>query len=238
MRKNVKFTSNVVSGLNTEMPTARFENVEVGDELEGNSTITYTDLTVYGGIKNDNYKTDGNASLTQFRETLISLRTQLKSTKSISGVTVAVDDKVGFSVYLRIENEDDSNKPYYIEVSIYRKVTTAGSSFELGDDEYGCIRVLTKLQQGGSSDTNKYYYGMKELIVDSDIDDRIWRFVGENEWRSTTYLILDMNKNLAINKGAYLTLNTVFNDTIGWYEPIRKSINGWANNSIGKIDFC
>ena len=76
---------------------------------------------------------------------------------------------------------------------------------------------------------------MKDLIVDSDVDDRIWRFVGENEWRSTTYMILDLNKNLSINKGAYLTLNMPFTNNIGWYEPMRKRVDGWKVNDIAQM---
>lgn len=235
MRKNVKFTSNAISELNKEMLTARFENVKTQSGLQ--STEKYTEITVYGGIKTTNYKSDGNAELSAFREALISLRTQLKNTTKLSGVTVSVDDLVGFIVYLKIENEENKDEPYYIQVYIYRKVTSITTgTFELGDDEYGCIKVLTDLKKCETdSGTNTYSYGMKDLIVDSDIDDRIWRFVGENEWRSTTYLILDMNKNLSINKGAYLTLNTAFNNNIGWYEPVRKSISGWFKKDINKI---
>ena len=235
MRKNVKFISNAVENLNPEMSTARFENVKTQDGL---STGKYTDITVYGGIKTTNYKSDGNAELSAFREALISLRTQLKNTTQLStNATVAKDNLVGFIVYLKVENEEKKDEPYYIQVYIYRKVVSfTTGTFKLGDDEYGCIKVITNLEKCETdSDTNTYSYGMKDLIVDSDIDDRIWRFVGENEWRSTTYLILDMNKNLSINKGAYLTLNTAFNNNIGWYEPVRKGISGWSKKDIDLI---
>ena len=101
-------------------------------------------------------------------------------------------------------------------IGVYRKVINKETG-ELSADEYGRIRMLTNLKHpeleeilkqndDPNDDEVKYYYGMKDLIVDSDVDDRIWRFVGENEWRSTTYMILDLNKNLSINKGAYSTL--------------------------------
>ena len=163
--------------------------------------------------------------------------------------TAEEGDSYGFEVKLRIQDDGDDQKVYYMAIGVYRKVidTTTG---ELGADEYGRIRMLTGLKHpeleavlpqntNGEDDDNvskiKYYYGMKDLIVDSDVDDRIWRFVGENEWRSTTYMILDLNKNLSINKGAYLTLNMPFTNNIGWYEPMRKRVDGWKVNDIAQM---
>ena len=153
-------------------------------------------------------------------------------------------DEIGFSIYLKIDKEDKPDESYYIQIIIYRKVVINGNSKTIGEDEYAKILVLTSLEEQieNEDDTDNetesnYYYGIKDLVVDSDIDDRIWRFVGENEWRSTTYLLLDLNKNLAINKSAYLTLNLPFNNNIGWYEPVRKTVNAWySNKEIQKIE--
>ena len=135
--------------------------------------------------------------------------------------------------------DDEPDKVYYMTIGVYRKLV--GGKFNT--DEYGRIRMLTDLKHDELDEILetdekpvKYYYGMKDLIVDSDVDDRIWRFVGENEWRSITYMILDLNKNLSINKGAYLTLNIPFANNIGWYEPMRKRVIGWhASTQITKI---
>lgn len=229
MRKNLKANSIVINGINANMQVACFENTQ---SMPIQNT-TYESLGEYTGITEKNYKTSGNVNLSNFREELIRLRTALKSAPFTQD-----KEQVGFEVNLKITNEEDSTKPYYITIGIYRKiiddVNTQGQK-KLSDDEYGKIMVLTNIQRDlGSSDTTQrnYWYGMKDLIVDSDIDDRIWRFVGENEWRSTTYMILDLNKNLSINKSAYITLNVPFTNNIGWYEPMRKRVEGWHSTQI------
>ena len=245
MRKNQKVNAVIISKINPGMNTALFENTTTQFDDEGNTSNTaesyYTPITEYKGINQENYKSPGNVSLSAFREKLIGLRTSLKDYKATPSSTLKEGDQYGFEVKLRVQDDGDDQKVYYMEIGVYRKVinTTTG---ELGADEYGRIRMLTNLEhnellavlpQNTNSDTTddvseiKYYYGMKDLIVDSDVDDRIWRFVGENEWRSTTYMILDLNKNLSINKGAYLTLNMPFTNNIGWYEPMRKRVDGW-----------
>lgn len=237
MRKNVKVTATSVSTIGPETVTARFENVKTRSKED----IVYTELGTYEGIKTTNYKTDGNIKLSEFRENLISLRTKLKMYELGEEQE---GDEIGFSIYLKIDKEDKPDESYYIQIIIYRKVVINGNSKTIGEDEYAKILVLTSLEEQieNEDDTDNetesnYYYGIKDLVVDSDIDDRIWRFVGENEWRSTTYLLLDLNKNLAINKSAYLTLNLPFNNNIGWYEPVRKTVNAWySNKEIQKIE--
>lgn len=252
MRKNLKANAVIISKINPGMNTALFENTttQFDDEGDQNNTAEnyYTAITEYKGINQENYKSPGNVSLSAFREKLIGLRTSLKDYK-VPPNTAEEGDSYGFEVKLRIQDDGDDQKVYYMAIGVYRKVidTTTG---ELGADEYGRIRMLTGLKHpeleavlpqntNGEDDDNvskiKYYYGMKDLIVDSDVDDRIWRFVGENEWRSTTYMILDLNKNLSINKGAYLTLNMPFTNNIGWYEPMRKRVDGWKVNDIAQM---
>ena len=178
--------------------------------------------------------------MSAFREKLIGLRTALKDYELPDDAVEG--SQYGFEVKLRIQDDGDDQKVYYMAIGVYRKVVGG----ELSADEYGRIKMLTNLKHEeldrllveNSSDVTevKYYYGMKDLIVDSDVDDRIWRFVGENEWRSTTYMILDLNKNLSINKGAYLTLNMPFTNNIGWYEPMRKRVDGWKATAIGVLN--
>ena len=227
MRKNLKANAIVINGVNPNMGVACFENTQSMPIQE----VEYESLGEYSGITEKNYKTSGNVNLSNFREELIRLRTALKSAEF-----EADTEQVGFEVNLKIANDDDPTKPYYITVGIYRKIVDdvnhAGQK-KLSDDEYGKIMVLTSIQRElGDNTARKYWFGMKDLIVDSDIDDRIWRFVGENEWRSTTYMVLDLNKNLSINKGAYLTLNLPFTNNIGWYEPMRKRVEGWHSTKV------
>ena len=243
MRKNLKANAVIISKINPGMNTALFENTttQFDDEGDQNNTAEnyYTAITEYKGINQENYKSPGNVSLSAFREKLIGLRTSLKDYKAPPNTEEGT--VYGFEVKLRIQDDGDDQKVYYMAIGVYRKVINKETG-ELSADEYGRIRMLTGLEHpelkavlpqntNGEDDDDvseiKYYYGMKDLIVDSDVDDRIWRFVGENEWRSTTYMILDLNKNLSINKGAYLTLNMPFTNNIGWYEPMRKRVDGW-----------
>lgn len=245
MRKNQKANAVIISKINPGMNTALFENTitqfDNGDEPDKTVDNYYTAITEYKGINQENYKSPGNVSLSAFREKLIGLRTALKDYELPDDAVEG--SQYGFEVKLRIQDDGDDQKVYYMAVGVYRKVI----GDELSADEYGRIKMLTNLkheelerllvENGNSSAMEvKYYYGMKDLIVDSDVDDRIWRFVGENEWRSTTYMILDLNKNLSINKGAYLTLNMPFTNNIGWYEPMRKRVDGWKATSIGVLN--
>lgn len=247
MRKNQKANAIIINKINSGMNTALFENTitqfDNTDDPDKTVDDYYTAITEYKGISQENYKSPGNVSLSAFREKLIGLRTALKDYKVPEDE--AEGSQYGFEVKLRIQDDGDDQKVYYMAIGVYRKVVNG----ELSADEYGRIRMLTDLKhdelkavlpQNTDDDTTndvneiKYYYGMKDLIVDSDVDDRIWRFVGENEWRSTTYMILDLNKNLSINKGAYLTLNMPFTNNIGWYEPMRKRVDGWRVVDIAK----
>lgn len=235
MRKIQKANAIIINSINPEMNTALFENIITQyDGTDTDQDKYYTKITEYKGINQENYKSPGNVSLSTFREKLIGLRTSLKD---FTPPQDSVDGDYGFEVNLKIQDEDP-DKVYYITIGVYRKLV----SNKLGIDEYGRIRMLTDLKHDELEEILedeekpvKYYYGMKDLIVDSDVDDRIWRFVGENEWRSTTYMILDLNKNLSINKGAYLTLNIPFSNNIGWYEPMRKRIIGWNATEIKEI---
>lgn len=246
MRKNQKANAVIINTINPGMNTALFENTITQFDNEGNAENTaenyYTAITEYKGINQENYKSPGNVSLSAFREKLIGLRTALKDYKAKPSQTLQEGDQYGFEVKLRVQEDGDDQKVFYMAIGVYRKVIDRTTG-ELGVDEYGRIRMLTDLEHSellGVLPENtvteiKYYYGMKDLIVDSDVDDRIWRFVGENEWRSTTYMILDLNKNLSINKGAYLTLNMPFTNNIGWYEPMRKRVDGWKVIEIAQL---
>lgn len=69
-----------------------------------------------------------------------------------------------------------------------------------------------------------YQLTIKDLDLDSDVTDYLFRFTKGLTWGSETYAILDCNPNLAINKGIYLTLNVPFESNIAWGSNKRKLI--------------
>lgn len=68
---------------------------------------------------------------------------------------------------------------------------------------------------------------IKDMLVDSDTNESLTRFVAKQEWESTTYAILDANVNLDIYKNVHLTLNAPFNCNMKWYVPNRKLVYGY-----------
>ena len=68
---------------------------------------------------------------------------------------------------------------------------------------------------------------IKKMLVDSDTNEALTRFVAASEWESTTYAILDANVNLGIYKNVHLTLNAPFNCNMKWYVPNRKLVYGY-----------
>lgn len=68
---------------------------------------------------------------------------------------------------------------------------------------------------------------IKDMLVDSDTNEALTRFVSAQEWEATTYAILDANVNLGIYKNVHLTLNAPFNCNMKWYVPNRKLVYGY-----------
>ena len=68
---------------------------------------------------------------------------------------------------------------------------------------------------------------IKDMLVDSDTNEALTRFVAAQEWEATTYAILDANVNLGIYKNVHLTLNAPFNCNMKWYVPNRKLVYGY-----------
>lgn len=68
---------------------------------------------------------------------------------------------------------------------------------------------------------------IKNMLVDSNTNDGLVRFVAENAWEAPTYAILDANENLNIFKNVHLTLNAPFNCNMKWYVPNRKLVYGY-----------
>lgn len=124
MRKNLKANAVIISKINPGMNTALFENTTTQFDNEGDQNITaenyYTAITEYKGINQENYKSPGNVSLSAFREKLIGLRTALKDYEVPENTEEGT--VYGFEVKLRIQDDGDDQKVYYMAIGVYRKV--------------------------------------------------------------------------------------------------------------------
>ena len=78
-----------------------------------------------------------------------------------------------------------------------------------------------------ASGIQKYQLTVKDLNLDSDVTEYLFRFTKGLTWGSETYAILDCNPNLAVNKGIYLTLNVPFESNIAWGVEKRKLIKAY-----------
>ena len=65
---------------------------------------------------------------------------------------------------------------------------------------------------------------IKDLDLDSDVTEYLFRFTRGLEWGSETHGILDCNPNDSVNKGVYFTLNAPFNENINWGNRIDKRL--------------
>ena len=83
------------------------------------------------------------------------------------------------------------------------------------------------VEQEDKKDNKTVLRKIKEMLVDSDTNESLVRFVAAQEWEATTYAILDANVNLGIYKNVHITLNTPFNCNMKWYVPNRKLVYGY-----------
>lgn len=88
-------------------------------------------------------------------------------------------------------------------------------------EETAEIQVFTKSK---TNPNQKYQLTIKNLNLDSDVTEYLFRFTKGLEWNSETYAILDCNPNLSVNKGIYLTMNVPFESNIAWGVDKRKLI--------------
>ena len=101
--------------------------------------------------------------------------------------------------------EDSTTKYQCVSVIFDYIVTGSGQNQTL--EEKIIIQFETK-------DNQKLQ--IKDLDLDSDVTEYLFRFTRGLEWGSETHGILDCNPNESINKGVYFTLNAPFNENIDW----------------------
>lgn len=88
------------------------------------------------------------------------------------------------------------------------------------------------VEQNDKKDGKTVLRKIKNMLVDSDTNEALTRFVAAQEWESTTYAILDANVNLGIYKNVHLTLNAPFNCNMKWYVPNRKLVYGYQFTDV------
>lgn len=97
-----------------------------------------------------------------------------------------------------------------------------------GSDKTYEGRAELIVEQNDKKDGKIVLRKIKDMLVDSDTNESLTRFVAKQEWESTTYAILDANVNLGIYKNVHLTLNAPFNCNMKWYVPNRKLVYGYS----------
>lgn len=239
MRKATKTNQIInIQKINPLIPVHMFENVDTLRPLNvlehnssnDNGTPIYQkneiiSIQQYSDNTTENYNKEGNPDVIKFRKLVTNKLLQLDS-YDYSGTD---KKEVGFVLTLEINDEDIKK---YIEIVIYKKI----EENELNEEIYGRILVRVPNSKISNSEDDCTFYGINNLIFDSDIDDGLWRLTEKSEWKAKTYLILDFNKNLMVNKGIYLTLDLPFNNNIGWYDPYRKVISGYNITNIIEKD--
>lgn len=242
MRKTVKGTQTVtLNGINGDIPVHMFENVETlrpknvneHNTANDNGTPVYAKNEIikianYVDVTSENYSKDGNPDVIKFRKNVTKQLLQLDKEDELEGDGMK---EKGFVLTLEITEEDVKK---YVEIVMYKeKDEEAGESSKVLKEEIkGRVLVRVPNTKGLTGADDCTYYGVNELIFDSDIDDGLWRLTEKSEWKAKTYLVLDFNKNLMVNKGIYLTLDLPFNNNIGWYDPYRKVISGYNISPI------
>lgn len=230
MRKTVKGTQTVtLSGINDDIPVHMFENVETlrPKNIEESDIIK---IANYVDVTSDNYSKDGNPDVIKFRKNVTKQLLQLDKEDELESTDTKVKEK-GFVLTLEITEEDVKK---YVEIVMYKEKDTENEQNQkaLKEEIKGRVLVRVPNTKGLTGAEDCTYYGVNDLTFDSDIDDGLWRLTEKSEWKAKTYLVLDFNKNLMVNKGIYLTLDLPFNNNIGWYDPYRKVISGYNISPI------
>lgn len=230
MRKTVKGTQTVtLSGINGDIPVHMFENVETlrPKNVQESDIIK---IANYVDVTSDNYSKDGNPDVIRFRKNVTKQLLQLDKEDELESTDTKVKEK-GFVLTLEITEEDVKK---YVEIVMYKEKDTENEQNQkaLKEEIKGRVLVRVPNTKGLTGADDCTYYGVNDLTFDSDIDDGLWRLTEKSEWKAKTYLVLDFNKNLMVNKGIYLTLDLPFNNNIGWYDPYRKVISGYNISPI------
>lgn len=107
----------------------------------------------------------------------------------------------------------------------YRATITTGTGSNATTSYEGRAELI--VEQNDKKGDKTVLRKIKDMLVDSDTNEALTRFVSAQEWEATTYAILDANVNLGIYKNVHLTLNAPFNCNMKWYVPNRKLVYGY-----------
>lgn len=107
----------------------------------------------------------------------------------------------------------------------YRATITTGTGSNATTSYEGRAELI--VEQNDKKGDKTVLRKIKDMLVDSDTNEALTRFVAAQEWEATTYAILDANVNLGIYKNVHLTLNAPFNCNMKWYVPNRKLVYGY-----------
>lgn len=107
----------------------------------------------------------------------------------------------------------------------YRATITTGTGSDATTTYEGRAELI--VEQNDKKGDKTVLRKIKDMLVDSDTNEALTRFVAAQEWEATTYAILDANVNLGIYKNVHLTLNAPFNCNMKWYVPNRKLVYGY-----------
>lgn len=149
----------------------------------------------------------GVKEVEEFSEELRYMRRECIKNKSNNTITL----KLAYE-----KDKDDENK--YKCIIIEMKYNTSGEEK---------VNIKSNVKDGVNQECNLY---IKDLDVDSDVTEYLYRFTKGLDWGSETYAILDCNPNLSVEKGIYLTLNTPFNRLISWGDTKRRLIIAYQLN--------
>lgn len=141
--------------------------------------------------------------------------------------TETTDDTT--EIYGKKEIEEFSEELKYQRRNHLKKLSSSNetSSFKVDlaylkneDNKYACVTLIFNYKYGTREnsekvtiefETDKETLQIKDLDLDSDITEYLFRFTRGLSWGSETHGILDCNPNESINKGVYFTLNAPFN---------------------------
>ena len=147
-----------------------------------------------------------------------------------------LDDDTDTEIYGKKEIEEFSEELKYQRRNHLKSLSSsnATSSFQVDlayatteDSKYKCVTLIFNYELKESekiekatiqfeTTTNDEKLQIKDLDLDSDITEYLFRFTRGLSWGSETHGILDCNPNESVNKGVYFTLNAPFNEIIGW----------------------
>ena len=132
-----------------------------------------------------------------------------------------------FKLYLLVQKEEvKSDTTTTVK---YQEIRFDFKKKEVGDKAVDIADLVVEQQDKVTVDNTEKTVLRKitNMLVDSDTNESLIRFVEKSEWEATTYAILDANVNLGVYKNVHLTLNAPFNCNMKWYVPNRKVVYGY-----------